>query len=40
VILLDDARCRELMRDYIAANPSIWNEDIAEDAVRGGAGGK
>ncbi|WP_026191333.1 nucleoside deaminase [Methylosinus sp. LW4] len=40
VILLDDARCRELMRDYIAANPSIWNEDIAEDAPREGAGGQ
>ncbi|WP_400767996.1 nucleoside deaminase [Methylosinus sporium] len=40
VILLDDTRCRELMRNYIEANPSVWNEDIAEDAPRGGAGGQ
>ncbi|MBG0811893.1 nucleoside deaminase [Methylosinus sp. H3A] len=38
VTLLDDARCRELMRSYIEAHPSIWREDIAEDEARGGAG--
>jgi len=31
-IVLDDARCR-----YIAANPSIWNEDIAEDGAHAGS---
>jgi creatinine deaminase len=26
----DDARCVRLMRDFIAAQPSLWNEDIGE----------
>lgn len=26
----DDARCVELMRRFIAANPELWNEDIGE----------
>lgn len=26
----DDARCVELMRRFIAANPDLWNEDIGE----------
>ena len=26
--LLDDATCKELMRQFIAAKPSLWNEDI------------
>lgn len=28
VIDLDLAECKELMRDFIAANPELWNEDI------------
>lgn len=28
VIVLDDARCRELMSGFIAEMPDIWNEDI------------
>ena len=26
--VLDDATCKELMRQFIAAKPSLWNEDI------------
>jgi len=26
--ILDDDECRQMMRDFIAANPSLWNEDI------------
>ncbi len=26
--ILDDDECRQLMRDFIASNPSLWNEDI------------
>lgn len=28
--VLDDARCIELMRDFIARSPQLWNEDIGE----------
>jgi len=28
VEVLQDPRCVELMRRYIAANPQVWNEDI------------
>jgi cytosine deaminase len=28
VEVLQDARCIELMRRFIAANPALWNEDI------------
>ncbi|MCP3805465.1 nucleoside deaminase [Allokutzneria sp. A3M-2-11 16] len=31
VVLLDDARCYELMKEFIAANPRLWNEDIGLD---------
>lgn len=30
VEVLDDATCMRLMRDFIAARPDIWNEDIGE----------
>lgn len=30
VIMLDSAECISMMRDYIDANPEIWNEDIGE----------
>jgi len=30
VEVLDDPTCVALMRDFIAANPSLWNEDIGE----------
>jgi cytosine deaminase len=28
--ILDDAECIRLMRDFIAARPELWNEDIGE----------
>jgi cytosine deaminase len=28
VVVLDDHECRTLMTEFIAANPSLWNEDI------------
>jgi cytosine deaminase len=30
ITLLDDRRCVELMTDFIAAKPALWNEDIGE----------
>jgi cytosine deaminase len=31
VIDLNSAKCIELLKNYIEANPEIWNEDIGED---------
>ncbi len=28
--ILDDAECIQLMTDFIAASPTLWNEDIGE----------
>ena len=28
--ILDDAHCHRMMRDFIAAHPSLWREDIGE----------
>ena len=28
VVVLQEPVCRELMRDFIARNPELWNEDI------------
>lgn len=28
IVIMDDPRCKELMEDFIAAHPEIWNEDI------------
>src|SRR5689334_7468742 len=28
LIIVDDARCIELMRSFITAHPQLWNEDI------------
>lgn len=30
VDVVDDPTCLELMREFIAAEPSLWNEDIGE----------
>jgi cytosine/creatinine deaminase len=30
VTVLDDARCVDLMRGFIAARPELWHEDIGE----------
>ena len=32
VVVVDDEECKMLMRDFIAANPELWNEDIGEPA--------
>jgi cytosine deaminase len=31
VILADDEDCKALMREFIAASPELWNEDIGEE---------
>jgi len=28
--ILNDEECQRMMRDFIAAHPSLWNEDIGE----------
>jgi cytosine deaminase len=33
VIDLDNRECRELLEQYIASNPAVWNEDIGEEQV-------
>ena len=30
VLNLDSAECKQMLGDYIQANPEIWNEDIGE----------
>ncbi len=30
VVVLQDETCQELMRQFIAARPQLWNEDIGE----------
>ncbi|MCG9965291.1 nucleoside deaminase [Shewanella cutis] len=30
VTVVDNAECKQLMRDFIAAKPQLWNEDIGE----------
>jgi cytosine/creatinine deaminase len=32
VINADDTECKTLMRDFIAASPQLWNEDIGEES--------
>lgn len=31
IIDMNSAECIEMLRDYITANPEIWNEDIGEE---------
>ncbi|MFF5707526.1 nucleoside deaminase [Streptomyces sp. NPDC012756] len=31
VVVLDDAECAALMREFIAARPALWNEDIGDE---------
>ena len=31
VVVLDDEECVQMMTDFIAANPDLWNEDIGEE---------
>ncbi|KAI0400328.1 putative cytosine deaminase [Xylaria palmicola] len=35
VVVLDDPACREMLRDFIARNPGIWNEDIGVEDSEG-----
>jgi cytosine deaminase len=30
VVVADDETCKELMREFIAESPELWNEDIGE----------
>ncbi|HKS70888.1 MAG TPA: nucleoside deaminase [Ktedonobacterales bacterium] len=30
LVILNDAECIQLMREFIANNPELWNEDIGE----------
>ena len=30
VEVLDDSECRQMLQDFIANNPDLWNEDIGE----------
>lgn len=30
VTVVDNSECKQLMRDFIAAKPQLWNEDIGE----------
>jgi creatinine deaminase len=30
LVIVDDAECIQMMRDFIAARPDLWNEDIGE----------
>lgn len=30
LVLYDDAQCKQLMQDFIAQQPELWNEDIGE----------
>jgi cytosine deaminase len=30
ITVLEDARCVEMMREFIAARPELWYEDIGE----------
>lgn len=31
VVVADDEECKALMREFIATNPELWNEDIGEE---------
>ncbi|MFF0561000.1 nucleoside deaminase [Streptomyces sp. NPDC004266] len=31
VVVLDDAECAGLMREFIAARPALWSEDIGDE---------
>ena len=31
LVILNDEECIQMMRDFIAANPELWDEDIGEE---------
>ncbi len=33
VVVLNDAQCVSMMEEFIAAEPTLWNEDIGEDEI-------
>lgn len=33
IVVLDDAECVELMRDFVTARPELWLEDIGESGA-------
>ncbi|MEU5437717.1 nucleoside deaminase [Streptomyces sp. NPDC020719] len=35
IVVVDDAECRGLMREFIAARPGLWGEDIGEPSPGG-----
>ncbi|MFF9113594.1 nucleoside deaminase [Streptomyces sp. NPDC014776] len=35
IVVLDDAECVALMRDFVAERPDLWGEDIGTDASGG-----
>lgn len=36
VLVLDDPECVQMMTEFIAAHPALWNEDIGEDEQEAG----
>jgi cytosine/creatinine deaminase len=36
VLVLDDPECVQMMTEFIAAHPRLWNEDIGEDEQEAG----
>lgn len=30
IVVLDDGECRSLIREFVAANPELWGEDVGE----------
>lgn len=33
LVILNDSECIRLMREFIAARPELWNEDIGEESL-------
>lgn len=33
LVVVDDSECKQLMRDFIAARPELWYEDIGEPTI-------
>ena len=31
LVILNNEECKQIMRDFIAAKPELWNEDIGEE---------
>lgn len=35
IVVVDDDECRSLIREFVAANPELWGEDIGVDVGEG-----